>query len=66
MCLRVYFISSHLVLRHGTNYKWANHTRQSAHTVGDTHEDTSIAWCNVQMVDIETLWRRKNAILAHK
>lgn len=43
------------MLRHGTNYKWANHTRQSAHTVGDTHEDTSIARCNVQVVDIETL-----------
>lgn len=54
------------MLRHGTNYKWANHTRQSAHTVGDTHEDTSIARCNIQMVDIETLWGRKNTILAHK
>lgn len=50
-----YNTSSHLMLRHGTNYKWANHTRQSAHTIGDTHEDTSIARCNVQVVDIETL-----------
>lgn len=46
---------SHLVLRHGTNYKWANHPRQGAHTIGDTHEYASIAWCNVQVVDIETL-----------
>lgn len=43
------------MLCHGTNYKWANHTGQSTHTIGDSHEDTSIARCNVQMVDIETL-----------
>ncbi len=42
------------MLCHGTNYKRANHTRQSAHTVGNTHEDASIARCNIQVVDIET------------
>lgn len=44
-----------LMLRHSTNYKWANHPRQGAHTVGDTHEDAGIARRNVQVVDIETL-----------
>lgn len=43
------------MLRHGTNYKWANHTRQGAHTVGDTHEDAGVARSNVQMVDIKAL-----------
>ncbi len=43
------------MLRHGTDYQWANHTRQSAYTIGDTHEDAGVAWCNVQVVDIETL-----------
>lgn len=46
--------TSYFMLRHGTDYKWANHPRQGAHTVGDTHKDASIAGCNVQVVDIET------------
>lgn len=55
---------SYLMLCHGTNYKWANHPRQGAHTVGDPHKDASIARRNVQVVDIETLWGRWNAWLA--
>lgn len=62
LCEQTFRISSHLVLCHGTNYKWANHTRQSAHTIGDTHEDASISGCNVQVVDIETLWGSMNTI----
>lgn len=46
---------SYLMLCHGTNYKWANHPRQGAHTIGDPHKDASIARRNVQVVDIETL-----------
>lgn len=45
---------SHLVFCHRANYKWANHPGQSAHSVGDTHEDTGIARRNVQVVDVET------------
>lgn len=51
----VFATCSHLMLCHGTNYKWADHTRQSSHTVGDAHEDTGIARGDVQVVDIETL-----------
>lgn len=47
------------MLRHGTNYKRAYHPRQSAHTIGDAHEDASIARCNIQVVDIETLKRKE-------
>lgn len=62
MCLYASQIfSSHLMFRHGTNYERANHTRQSAHTVRDTHQDTSISWCNVKVIDIETL--RKKIII---
>lgn len=43
------------MLCHGTDYKWADHPRQGAYAIGDTHEDTSIPRCNVQVVDIETL-----------
>lgn len=45
---------SHLMLRHGTNNKWTNHPRQGAHTIGDTHKYTGVAWRNVQVIDIET------------
>ena len=38
---------------HGTNNERAHHARQSAHTVGDAHEDTGIAGSNVQVVHIE-------------
>lgn len=54
------------MLRHGTNYKRANHARQSAHTIGDTHEDASIAWCNIQVVDIETLKRKEQYNISAK
>lgn len=48
------------MLCHGTDNKWANHARQRAHTIGNTHEDTGIAWSNVQMVDIEALTKKGN------
>lgn len=56
----------HLMLCHGTNYKWANHTRQGAHTVGDTHEDAGIARSNVQMVDIKALQGKIKHYKGHK
>lgn len=54
------------MLRHGANYKRANHARQSAHTIGDAHEDASVAWCNIQVVDIETLKREEQYNLTTK
>lgn len=48
------------MLRHGADYEWANHARQCAHTVGDTHEDTGIAGSNVQVVDIKSLRKNEN------
>lgn len=40
---------------HSTDYEGANHPGQGAHTVGDAHKYASVARCNVQVVDVETL-----------
>lgn len=58
--------SPHLVLGHGTNYKWANHAWQSSYSIGNTHEDTGIARCNVQVVDIKTFYGRRNVIIEYR
>lgn len=50
------------MLRHGADNKWANHARQSAHTIGDTHENTGIAWSDVQVIDIKALRKKENPI----
>lgn len=51
--------SSHLVLGHGTNDQRAHHSRQSTDTVGDAHQDASVAWSNVQVIDIKPWMEEK-------
>lgn len=43
------------MLCHGADYKRADHTRQSAHAVGDAHENTGIARRDVQVIHVEAL-----------
>lgn len=45
--------SSYLVLCHSANNQWAHHPGQSTHTIRNAHQDTGIAWSDVQVIDIK-------------
>lgn len=45
---------THLVLRHGSHNKRADHPGQGAHAVGDSHQDAGVARSDVQVVHVET------------
>lgn len=50
---------THLVLCHGSHNKRADHSRQGAHTVGNSHQDAGITRSDVKVVHVETCRDRR-------
>lgn len=54
---RANFTNSHLVFGHSTYNERADHTRESAHSIRNTHQYAGVPRSNVQVVDIKTFKR---------